>query len=151
MDFSGAASAHVRAIWWFLLTLYPPATPRRDHRRQKNLTFSRHAKGQFLGLWYFRPSMLQISEPPPPNTVFSIQVFLFLLPAGKKKFICRSWSSVYSFESRWSLAQYVASVGCDLWSMIFLYPLDRRLDGPQRHSGCGGEEKNSQPQPGIEP
>jgi hypothetical protein len=31
------------------------------------------------------------------------------------------------------------------------YPLDRRLGGPQSHSGRGGEEKNSQPRPGIEP
>jgi len=31
------------------------------------------------------------------------------------------------------------------------YPLDRRLDGPQSCSGRGGEEKNSQPQPEIEP
>jgi hypothetical protein len=30
-------------------------------------------------------------------------------------------------------------------------PLDRRLDGPQRRSGRGGEEKNSQPLPGPEP
>jgi hypothetical protein len=29
------------------------------------------------------------------------------------------------------------------------YPLDRRLGGPQNHSGCGGLEKNSQPLPGI--
>jgi hypothetical protein len=28
--------------------------------------------------------------------------------------------------------------------------LDRRLDGPQSRSGHGGEEKNSQPPPGIE-
>jgi hypothetical protein len=28
--------------------------------------------------------------------------------------------------------------------------LDRRLDGPQSRSGRGGEEKNSQPLPGIE-
>jgi hypothetical protein len=28
--------------------------------------------------------------------------------------------------------------------------LDRRLGGPQKRSGCGGEEKNSQPPPGIE-
>jgi hypothetical protein len=27
------------------------------------------------------------------------------------------------------------------------YPLDRRLGRPQNHSGHGGEEKNSQPQP----
>jgi hypothetical protein len=30
------------------------------------------------------------------------------------------------------------------------YPLDRRLDGPQSRSGCSGEEKNSQPLPGLE-
>jgi hypothetical protein len=29
--------------------------------------------------------------------------------------------------------------------------LDRRLGGPQSRSGRGGEEKNSQPPPGIEP
>jgi hypothetical protein len=31
------------------------------------------------------------------------------------------------------------------------YPLDRRLGGPQNRSGRGGEEKTSQPPPGIEP
>jgi hypothetical protein len=31
------------------------------------------------------------------------------------------------------------------------YPLDRRLSEPQSRSGRGGEEKNSQPPPGIEP
>jgi hypothetical protein len=31
------------------------------------------------------------------------------------------------------------------------YPLDRRLGGPQSRSGRGGEEKNSQTPPGIEP
>jgi hypothetical protein len=31
------------------------------------------------------------------------------------------------------------------------YPLDRRLGGPQSQSGCGGEEKNSQPLPRLEP
>jgi hypothetical protein len=30
------------------------------------------------------------------------------------------------------------------------YPLDRRLGGPQSRSGRGGEEKNSQPLPGLE-
>jgi hypothetical protein len=30
-------------------------------------------------------------------------------------------------------------------------PLDRRLGGTQSRSGRGGEEKNSQPPPGIEP
>jgi hypothetical protein len=31
------------------------------------------------------------------------------------------------------------------------YPLDRRLGGPQSRSERDGEEKNSQPLPGIEP
>jgi hypothetical protein len=31
------------------------------------------------------------------------------------------------------------------------YPLDMRLGEPQSHSERGGEEKNSQPPPGIEP
>jgi hypothetical protein len=31
------------------------------------------------------------------------------------------------------------------------YTSDRRLGGPQSRSGRGGEEKNSQPTPGIEP
>jgi hypothetical protein len=31
------------------------------------------------------------------------------------------------------------------------YPLNRMLGGPQRRSGRGGEEKNSQPLPGLEP
>jgi hypothetical protein len=31
------------------------------------------------------------------------------------------------------------------------YPLDRRLGGTQSLSGHGGEEKNSQPLPGLEP
>jgi hypothetical protein len=31
------------------------------------------------------------------------------------------------------------------------YPLHRRLGGPQRRSGRGGEEKNFQPLPGLEP
>jgi hypothetical protein len=31
------------------------------------------------------------------------------------------------------------------------YPLDRKLGGPQNRSGRGGEEKNSQPPPEIEP
>jgi hypothetical protein len=30
------------------------------------------------------------------------------------------------------------------------YPLDKKLSGPQSRSGCGGEEKNSQPLPGLE-
>jgi hypothetical protein len=29
--------------------------------------------------------------------------------------------------------------------------LDKRLGGPQSRYGCGGEEKNFQPLPGVEP
>jgi hypothetical protein len=32
-----------------------------------------------------------------------------------------------------------------------LYPLDRKLGGPQSRSGHGGEEKDFQPLPGLEP
>jgi len=32
-----------------------------------------------------------------------------------------------------------------------LVTLDRRLGGPQNRSGRGGEERNSQPSPEIEP
>jgi len=32
-----------------------------------------------------------------------------------------------------------------------LYPLDKRLDGPQNRCGRGGEEKNCQPPPELEP
>jgi hypothetical protein len=31
------------------------------------------------------------------------------------------------------------------------YPLDRGLGAPQNRSGRGGEEKHSQPLPGLEP
>jgi hypothetical protein len=39
------------------------------------------------------------------------------------------------------------------WSKSLQYPLDRRLDGPQSQSGCGGKEENipSLSLPGIEP
>jgi len=37
------------------------------------------------------------------------------------------------------------------WGKNSQYPLDRRLGGPQNCSGCGDEEKNSQPLAEIEP
>jgi hypothetical protein len=51
------------------------------------------------------------------------------------------WRWVVSFTSRPLYSQ-----GKSLW-----YPLDRRLSGLQSRSGRGGEEKNSQPLPGLEP
>jgi hypothetical protein len=44
------------------------------------------------------------------------------------------------------MSQPLYPQGKSLW-----YPLDRRLDGPQSRSGRGGEEKNSQSPPEIEP
>jgi len=35
-------SAHVRALWRFLVMFYPPATPRRDKSRQKLKHFIEH-------------------------------------------------------------------------------------------------------------
>jgi hypothetical protein len=51
------------------------------------------------------------------------------------------WSCVVSFAPRPFYPQRKSP-----W-----YPLDRRLGGPQSRSGCGGEEKNSQPLPVLEP
>jgi hypothetical protein len=51
------------------------------------------------------------------------------------------WRRVVSFTPRPLYPQ-----GKSPW-----YPLDRRLGGPQSRSGRGGEEKNPQPPPGIEP
>jgi hypothetical protein len=50
------------------------------------------------------------------------------------------WTWVFSFTP-----QPLYPQGKNLW-----YPLDRRLGGPQSRSGRGGEEKNSQPLPGLE-
>jgi hypothetical protein len=51
------------------------------------------------------------------------------------------WRWVVSFTSRPLYPQ-----GKSRW-----YPLDRRLGGPQSWYGRGGEEKNSQPLPGLKP
>jgi hypothetical protein len=51
------------------------------------------------------------------------------------------WRWVVSFTIRLLYPQ-----GKSTW-----YPLDRRMGGSQSRSGCGGEEKNSQPLPGLEP
>jgi hypothetical protein len=51
------------------------------------------------------------------------------------------WRWVVSFTTRPLYPQRKS-----LW-----YPLDRRLGGPQSRPGYGGEEKNSQPLPGLEP
>jgi hypothetical protein len=52
------------------------------------------------------------------------------------------WRWVVSFTPRLLYPQ-----GKSPWQQ----PLDRRLGGPQSRSGRGGEEKNSQPLPGLKP
>jgi hypothetical protein len=63
------------------------------------------------------------------------------------------YSSTHSLTSaldgRWMfsfIARPLYPQGKSLW-----YQLDRRLDGYQNRSGRGGEQKNSQPSPGMEP
>jgi hypothetical protein len=46
----------------------------------------------------------------------------------------------------------VSRPGCFTpWGKSLCFSLDRRLAGSQSRSGRGGEEKNSQPLPGLEP
>jgi hypothetical protein len=51
------------------------------------------------------------------------------------------WKLVVSFKPRPLYHQKKSSC----------YPLDRRLSKPQSRSGHGGEEKNTQPLPGLKP
>jgi hypothetical protein len=81
------------------------------------------------------------------NTTVSIKVKL------KVKFsLCFNWTprreGVLDTRWRWVVSftpQPLYSQGKSI-----CYPLDRRLGGPQSHSGRGGKEKNSQTPPGTE-
>jgi hypothetical protein len=64
----------------------------------------------------------------------------------------------YKYSSTHSLTSALEGVSGQLHAPAALpqgkspwYPLDRSLGGPQSRSGRGGEKKNSQPPPGIEP
>jgi hypothetical protein len=62
------------------------------------------------------------------------------------------YSSTYSLTTALGGGKWLASrPGRFIPGKSLCYPLDRRLGGPQSRSGRGGEEKNSQPPPGIEP
>jgi hypothetical protein len=78
-----------------------------------------------------------------------------------------SFNKYYAMKTYWgsgSIAPCIIDLGarCTWWVVSFtpwplypqgkspMYPLDRRLGGPQSLSGRGGEEKNSQPSQGIE-
>jgi len=58
---------------------------------------------------------------------------------------------ILDFGTRWRwvvsfMARPLYPQGKSHW-----YPLDRRLSGPQSRSERGGEEKNFEPLPGLEP
>jgi hypothetical protein len=83
-----------------------------------------------------------------------VKVSLCFNQAPRRKVVLGKWrySSTHSLVSalnggEWSASRSAAlPQGRSPW-----YPLDRRLGGPQSRSGHGGEEKNSQSLPGIEP
>jgi hypothetical protein len=52
----------------------------------------------------------------------------------------------HAMKAYWFHAPAASLPGKSSW-----YPLDWRLGWPQSRSGRGGEEKNSQPLPGLEP
>jgi hypothetical protein len=64
-----------------------------------------------------------------------------------------SYSSTHSLTSALDVGEWSASYPGRFTprETVPCYLLDRRLSRPQSRSGHGGEEKNSQPPPGIEP
>jgi hypothetical protein len=60
------------------------------------------------------------------------------------------YSSTHSLISALDGCEWSASRPCR-FTPISWYALDRKLGGPQSRSGRGGEEKISQPPPGIDP
>jgi hypothetical protein len=60
-------------------------------------------------------------------------------------------SRILDLGTRWRLVVSFTSRPLYTKGKSTRYPLDRRLGGPQSRSGRGGEEKNSQPPPRIEP
>jgi hypothetical protein len=83
----------------------------------------------------------------------------------ERKFPCFNWTPRHEgVLGNGGIALRILDLGTRLkWVVIFTprplysqrksprYPLDRRLGGPQSRSGRGGEDKNSQPLPGLEP
>jgi hypothetical protein len=59
--------------------------------------------------------------------------------------------SVLDIGIRWRLVVSFTPRPLRPQGKSFWYPLDRRLGGLQNRSGHSGEQKNSQPLPGLEP
>jgi hypothetical protein len=69
-----------------------------------------------------------------------------------KLFLCLTkHNAMNTYGGSGSIAPSILDLDGGEWSALRPGPLDRRLGGPQNRSGHGGEEKNSQPPPGIEP
>jgi hypothetical protein len=58
---------------------------------------------------------------------------------------------ILDLGTRWRLSGQLYDQAALPQRKIPWYPLDRRLGGPQSRSGRGGEEKNSQHLPELEP
>jgi hypothetical protein len=79
---------------------------------------------------------------------------LFLVEHHAMKTYCGSGgiaSRILDLGTRWRCVVSFTTQPLYLQGKSPWYPLDRRLGGPQSRSGRGGEEKNPQPPPGIEP
>jgi hypothetical protein len=59
--------------------------------------------------------------------------------------------ALFDLGTRWRWVVSFTPRPLYLQGKSLCYPLDRRLGGSQSRSGRGGEEKNSQPPPEIEP
>jgi hypothetical protein len=84
------------------------------------------------------------------NTLFKVKLSLCFNWAPRHEGVLRSGGiaqSILDLGWRWVIRftpRPLYPQGKSSW-----YPLDRRLGGPQSYSGHGGEEKNSQPLPGL--
>jgi hypothetical protein len=79
--------------------------------------------------------------------------------------LCYKWAPHHKgVLGEWGIATCIFNLSTRRWWFVSFtpwplyyqvkspwYPLDRRLGGPQSWSRRGGEEKNSQPLPGLEP
>jgi hypothetical protein len=89
------------------------------------------------------------------DAMIKVKVSLCFNRALRHEDVLREWrySSTHSLTSVLDGGEWSASRPGPLYPQgkSPWYPLDRRLGGIQNRSGHGGEEKNSQPPPGIEP
>jgi hypothetical protein len=105
-----------------------------------------------------------------PNIFFLMLHIVIDLDKGKgnvkvKLSLCFNWSPRHEgVLGSWGIAPRILDLGTRRRRVVSFtlrplypqgkcpwYPLDKRLGGLQSRSGRGGEEKNSQPLPGIEP